>query len=248
MNNDKLQSIGYDPQYHDRQFVEPYQSTISFCDWLNSLGAVGKGNEKICDLGCGKGANLYYMSKRFPNSHFVGLDIDEQLIQDGNDFLVRSPVSNCQLRVGDLYKAGSYFSSGEFDGVISLQTLSWLPGYEDAIDAITSLSPKWLALTSLFFDGPIEAKTVITQFDLEHQDNINKSLFYNTYSIPLVRQYLFDLGYRKFEYRRFEIPIDLPMNFDGRMGTYTVRTADGRRLQISGPLLMSWYFIYAVME
>jgi len=70
----------------------------------------------------------------------------------------------------------------------------------------------------------------------------------NTYSLPLVRQYLLDRGYNKFMYSRFEMPIDLPRSTSGRMGTYTELTTDGRRLQISGPLLMNWYFIYASME
>jgi hypothetical protein len=29
------------------------------------------------------------------------------------------------------------------------------------------------------------------------------------------------------------------------MGTYTEHLADGRRLSISGPLLMPWYFLFA---
>jgi SAM-dependent methyltransferase len=243
MNVDNLISIGYDPQYHDRQFMEPYQSTISFCDWLIRLGAISGKYAKICDVGCGKGANLYYMSKKFPDCVFIGIDIDEQLIREGNDFLKLSNVNNCQLKAGDLYKVGSYFGSKEFDGVISLQTLSWLDGYKDAIDSIASLTPKWIALTSLFYDGPIEAKTIITQYDDEKIDN---SFFYNTYSLPIVRQYLYEHGYKKFECKRFEIPIDIPQNSERKMGTYTELTTDGRRLQISGPLLMSWYFIYAV--
>ena len=248
MSNKKLKTTGYDPNYHDRQFATPYQSTISFCDWLVELGAIGGECSRICDLGCGKGANLYYMAKRFPHCYFVGMDIDEQLVDDGRDFLLRASVPNYQLSVGDMHSAGSHFSSGEFDGVISMQTLSWLPAYDKAIDAIVSLSPKWIALTSLFFDGPIEAKTVVTEFDLTQKGYVKRALFYNTYSLPLVRQYLFDRGYKQFKQLRFEIPIDLPRSIDVRMQTYTEKTTDGRRLQISGPLLMNWYFIYAVME
>lgn len=248
MTVNKVTTTGYDPHYHDRQFAFPYQSTISFCDWLVELGAIGGERSRICDLGCGKGANLYYMARRFPHCDFVGMDIDEQLIRDGRDFLSRTSVPNCQLSVGDLHSAGWHFSSGAFDGIISLQTLSWLPGYEKALDAIVSLSPKWIALTSLFFDGPIEAKTVITEFDSAQEGGVKRALFYNTYSLPLVKRYLTERGYKQFKHNRFEIPIDLPRSSDGRMQTYTEKTTDGRRLQISGPLLMNWYFIYAAME
>ncbi len=128
MSDSKLKTTGYDPQYHDRQFVSPYQSTIGFCDWLVELGAIGEERRRILDLGCGKGASLCYMAKRFPFCDFVGMDIDEQLIRDGHDFLSRTSVHNCQLSVGDLHSAGSHFRSKEFDGIISLQTLSWLFG------------------------------------------------------------------------------------------------------------------------
>jgi SAM-dependent methyltransferase len=247
MNHNKGQST-YDSDYHDRQFAAPYQSTISFCDWLVGLGAIDEQSSRICDLGCGKGANLYYMASRFPQCHFVGLDIDEQLIRDGRDFLQRTSLTNCQMSAGDLHRAGSYFAKGEFDGVISLQTLSWLPGYDKAIDAIVSLSPKWIALTSLFFEGPIEARTVISEFDPAQKEDAQRSFFYNTYSLPLVERYLSDRGYDHFKFTRFEIPIDLPHTAPGKMQTYTESTADGRRLQISGPLLMNWYFIYAALD
>jgi hypothetical protein len=128
--------------------------------------------------------------------------------------------------------------------VISLQTLSWLPSYQKAIDAITKLSPKWIALTSLFYDGPVEAKTVITQFgDTTEEDIV---LHYNTYSIPEVKLYLHERGFTDFKYVRFDMPIDLPRNSDGKMQTYIEKTDDGRRLQVSGPLLLNWYFICAV--
>lgn len=247
MSDSTIKTTGYDPHYHDRQFTSPYQSTIGFCDWLVEIGALGA-SDRICDLGCGKGANLYYMAKRFPGCEFVGMDIDEQLIRDGRDFLSRASVPNCQLSVGDLHNVGSHFNRGEFDGIISLQTLSWLPDYKEAVDAIVSLSPKWIALTSLFFDGPVEAKTVITEFDLAKEGEPKLSLFYNTYSLPMVRKFLSDRGYTQFKQLRFEIPIDLPRNTDGKMQTYTETTSDGRRLQVSGPLLMNWYFIYAAME
>lgn len=248
MNDHLLKTTGYDSQYHDRQFTDPYQSTIAFCDWLVELGAMTDAG-RICDLGCGKGANVYYMARRFAQHEFLGVDIDEPLISAGRDFLARKAVPNCDLAVGDLHAAGKQFHCGEFDGIISLQTLSWLPGYEKAFDAMVSLAPAWIGLSSLFFDGPIEARTVITEFDLSaSQGTSRRSLFYNTYSLPVVRQYLFERGYRYFRQRRFEIQIDLPRSAEPKMQTYTETTADGRRLQISGPLLMSWYFIYAAKQ
>jgi hypothetical protein len=40
--------------YHERQFKKPYRSTISFCNWIESLGFLNK-TEKltIADIGAG---------------------------------------------------------------------------------------------------------------------------------------------------------------------------------------------------
>ena len=32
------------------------------------------------------------------------------------------------------------------------------------------------------------------------------------------------------------------------MGTYTIKTEDGNRLQVSGAMLMPWYFVYAAKD
>ena len=39
--------------------------------------------------------------------------------------------------------------------------------------------------------------------------------------------------------------IDLPKPDSPRMGTYTVKSESGERLQFSGALFMSWYFVLA---
>jgi hypothetical protein len=57
-----------------------------------------------------------------------------------------------------------------------------------------------------------------------------------------------DKGYTVFKYCPFEMDIDLPKPEHTLMGTYTKTLPNGKRLQISGPLLMNWYFIYAAKE
>jgi ubiquinone/menaquinone biosynthesis C-methylase UbiE len=245
MSDGDAQLTGFDREYHERQFSVPYQSTVSFFNWLIERGVLGDNPLNICDLGCGKGANLHYLAKRFGGYRFTGLDIDEGLIRDGRELLTRDAVENCELLVGDLHDAASLFSRNQFDGVISLQTLSWLPDYRVALDAMAALAPKWIALTSLFFDGPVEAKTVIHEFSESDNSSLLRSLNYNTYSLPLFRRRLAELGFHKIEQRYFEIQIDLPRVSTGRMQTYTELTHDQRRLQVSGPLLMNWYFILA---
>jgi hypothetical protein len=49
-----------------------------------------------------------------------------------------------------------------------------------------------------------------------------------------------------FRFKRFDIDIDLPKGSHGGLGSYTELLPDGRRLQISEPIMLSWYFILAM--
>ena len=59
-------------------------------------------------------------------------------------------VNNLNFKVGDMYQ----LEKEDFDGVISLQTLSWLPDYEKPLEEISQkINPRWIAITSLFYPG-----------------------------------------------------------------------------------------------
>jgi ubiquinone/menaquinone biosynthesis C-methylase UbiE len=229
--------------YHDRQFRTPYRSTLAFCSWLETEALIHPGSQlRILDLCSGAGANTYHMSNRYPNSSFVGVDINPDLVAQGNAFVESHGIRNCRLEVGDIYDLDARYVS-EFDGVVFLQTLSWLPEFEGPIRAIARLSPKWIALTSLFYDGQVSCTNEVTEYD----DGLKptRTSFYNVYSLPVVRRFLESNGYHDVVSTPFEMDVDLPKPNQRLMSTYTEKLEDGHRLQLSGPLLMPWYFVAA---
>lgn len=236
----------YNDDYFNRQFKTPYRSTVKFCDWLESLNAVTTNKEiNILDIGTGKGSNLYYMHKRFPNNNYWGIDVNADFINEGNKFLQSENITNCILEYGDLYNLELEKYSDKIDGIVSYQTLSWLPEYEKALIEIMKLNPKWIALTSLFHDGLVDCKIETQEFhNAEDQDSF-KTSFYNIYSLPRIEAFFKEKGYKIFKSTPFEIDIDLPKPEHQNMQTYTQKLMDGTRQQLSGPILMSWYFIYA---
>jgi ubiquinone/menaquinone biosynthesis C-methylase UbiE len=242
-----------DEDYFNRQFKTPYRSTVKFCDWLEQLGVLNRGSQSnILDIATGKGAMLYYMKQRFPCCRFLGTDINEDLVEQGNLFFAREQMADCCLQYSDLYNMDKPAFANKFDGVVMLQTLSWLPEANTALGEIASLNPKWMALSSLFYDGLVECKTEIQEYEMLNNVNgmVNhyKSSYYNTYSLLRISQVLKDKGYTVFKYCPFEMDIDLPKPEHTHMGTYTETLATGKRLQISGPVLMNWYFIYAAKK
>jgi len=229
--------------YHERQFRQPYRSTVAFCDWLDTERLMSPESElRILDLCSGAGANIYYMSKRYPKSSFLGVDINADNVDQGNAFFKSKGVQDCRLEIGDIYNLDPKYVS-EFEGAVSFQTLSWLPDFKAPIQAMTKLAPQWIALTSLFYDGPVSCIIDVTEYEVDLEPS--RSAFYNVYSLPLVRKHMEANGYGDFRFTPFEIDVDLPKPRQGLMSTYTEKLEDGRRLQRSGPLLMPWYFIAA---
>ena len=70
-------------------------------------------------------------------------------------------------------------------------------------------------------------------------------MFYNIYSLPRIKNFLAKRGFKTFKYSPFVIDIDLPKPGHTNMQTYTEKLIDGKRMQMSGPIPMSWFFIYA---
>jgi len=230
-------------EYHERQFKTTYRSTVAFCDFLEEIGYLHKDSKlMIMDLASGAGANISYMGKRYPQSTFIGVDFNPDLVMLGNKFFKDNKIDNCHLEVGDIYKLDEKYVS-VFDGIVSLQTLSWLPEFQEPIDSMASLKAKWISLSSLFFDGHVSATIDLRTHDKSLEPA--KDCFYNIYSLPVVERYLSEKGYAEYQLSPFEIDIDLPEPDVKAMGTYTVKLENGSRLQKSGPLLMPWYFIAA---
>ena len=222
--------------YFINQFHEVKRSTVHFMKFIeNDL----KESKRIIDLGCGMGASTYFMAQQFKEVQFIGIDIMSDFIEEGKKILksIGHKVNNLEFIVDDWFNLSDY---DNIDGVFSLQTLSWLPEYKSPLENIFLhiKSPQWIALSSLFYEGEISAFTEIT----EHETGTRT--FYNTYSIKEIQKYCEKFGYTIVESKPFEIDIDLiaPVNIN-KMSTYTVKTENDKRLQISGPLLMNWYFL-----
>ncbi|SHN82365.1 class I SAM-dependent methyltransferase [Bradyrhizobium erythrophlei] len=232
-----------DYAYHERQFDEPYQSTLAFCAWLEQIGAMKPDAvSRVLDIGCGQGANLFYMQNHFPNATFTGIDLNPNLVARGNAIYERHGLSRARLLSGDLYKLDPEVCR-DVDCLVSFQTLSWLPEFKRPLRSFAATRAKWICLSSLFFDGQATCTIEIQEYDENYQEK-GKG-FCNVYSLPVVEKFLLSLGYGGLQSIPFEITIDLPRPSHKGLGTYTRRTTDGARMQISGPLLMPWYFIAA---
>lgn len=228
-------------EFHMRQYEKPYRSTVKFLEYLQEK--IGTNDNKVLDLGCGAGAALgYLMNDKKVFGGGYGVDINEELVTIGNKILKERKVNNCELRVGDIFHLDKK-DFGKLDGVISLQTFNILPDYIDVVRCMCELEPRWIAFSTLGFEGLIDYEVKVYDYTKD-KDGGYAQVFYNIYSLPRMKEYFDSLGYSRFDYKEFEIDIDLIQTNKMGRGTYTIKTEQGKRMQISGGIMMPWYFVF----
>jgi SAM-dependent methyltransferase len=228
-------------QYHLNQWQKPKESTIVFADFIRDFLVDA---DSVVDLGCGTGAATAFLARSFTNTKWIGIDSNEKLVTVANDLASNLALDNLSFENGDFVSSPLRPSLGN---AISLQTLSWLPDFNGALsNVLSTLKPSWFAFSSLFYEGDISAMTRV------YLHKTHEVVHYNTISLPSLSRLAEDLGYSISKYHPFDIPIALskPSNQD-IMGTYTLDVAENeshnsRRIQISGPVLMSWYNVCLV--
>lgn len=206
---------------------------------------LGGGTRNILDMACGAGANILYMGNRHEKIQFVGMDISKEFIDYGNRMLEQySQYNNCKLYEGDWFNMDTKWK-GAFDGIISFQTVLMFPDYREALSKLADLQPEWIAFSSLFYEGDIEYTNKFRNYYRPSEGKEYTECYYNIHSMPLCKEYMKTLGYPNFEYMPFEIDIDIPKIDSMDIGTYTVKTVEGKRMQISAGMMMPWYFVIA---
>ena len=223
--------------YHMKQWNEPKESTKAFSNFFSKELSNSK---SVVDLGAGAGAATYYLANRNLRTNFIGIDHSKELIDSAKETSKEYNLTNLAFDTGDWFNLNKNF--GGVDGVISLQTLSWLPEMKNPMTQIFEvIKPDWIGLSSLFYEGDISCRIEV----FEHIRS--RKTFYNVYSLKELNRLAVEYGYKIVKSDRFDIQIDIPKptNTD-LMGTFTEKvegSSDYQRLQISGPLLMNWYFV-----
>ena len=232
--------------YHKQQIEHIYRSTEVFIDWLEKYKFIEREKElNVLDMACGCGANTMYMANRFKDSQFIGMDINEDFINYGNmQIKDRCQYNNCKLLKGDWFNLDPKWIN-KFDGIISFQTLSSLPEYETSLRSLSMINPNWIAISSLFYEGDIDYTIKLKDYYRFSEDKEYEEMYYNIYSLKRVQKCFERLGYNQFDFIPFDIDIDIPKTDSMDIGTYTIKTEDGKRIQISGGLMMPWYFVVA---
>lgn len=109
--------------YHRKQFLEPKRSTVAFEKFLTQCRNID--DCTVLDLACGGGAVEVYFTKLHPELKIHGIDIIDKSFELMKEYTDIDERKHITLTQGDWYNLDDSFI-GRYDGVISLQSLSWL--------------------------------------------------------------------------------------------------------------------------
>ena len=132
--------------------------------------------------------------------------------------------------------------SKQFDVSISRAVISWIPYYEDFLKSLVAATKSHIFISSLFYDGDIDFEIKVNEFR-KGTASRDFTEYRNVYSLPRFKKFVKSLGAKNIRVYDFEIGIDLPAVPLDQLGTYTVKLENGKRLQLSGVVLMNWKWI-----
>lgn len=105
-----------DREYHLGQFKKTYRSTEVFVGWVKDY--IVK-SDIVCDMACGVGTNTLYMAKMFPKVNFIGVDVNDMLVKQGNYFICNDfKIDNVKLEQEDWYNIGEE-KKNKYNDIIS---------------------------------------------------------------------------------------------------------------------------------
>ena len=110
-----------------------------------------EGAERVLDVGCGDGKITAEIAARVPRGWVLGVDPSQNMIAFASNHFGMPAHPNLRFEVADVRRL-TY--RGEFDRVVSFNTLHWVPQQGDALRSIhAALKPAGQALLRLVPEG-----------------------------------------------------------------------------------------------
>tara|TARA_B100000579_G_C22834954_1_gene858168 strand:- start:2122 stop:2877 length:756 start_codon:yes stop_codon:yes gene_type:complete len=230
----------------EKQISIPYESTKQFFDFINKKVKLDN-TKNLIDACCGCGPASFYVIKHFEIKQIYAFDITKNLLDIGkrvySDLYRGDSGDRIIFKREDIFKLSNKALNFEADGIICLQSLLMLNDWKSVLTSIAKTKTKWLAFSSLFYDGNIEAYMSIKSYNERNQ--IESEFPYNIYSKQIFSKYLKGLGYKDIHWNDFNIGMELIQKDINKVGTYTKKLVDGNYLQFSGPVHLPWSFLFA---
>jgi methyltransferase-like protein len=111
--------------YESKPLFSTHPDCLCAAARLRGLAAAAPSRCRVLELGCAGGGNLIPMAYGLPQSQFVGIDLSQRQIADGQAVIKRLELSNIELRAASIADVDR--SWGQFDYIICHGVYSWVP-------------------------------------------------------------------------------------------------------------------------
>lgn len=221
-----------------KQLHNTYQSTISFYNFLKKNNVLTNPQLNLLDAGCGIGANILYYSKKLPKAKFVGIDYLKERIKYAKK-INKNP--NVEFLVDDILKNRNKINKN-IDVVTCVHTLCCFKKIDIPLRYMFRLKPNWIAINSLFYDGPLDVLIHIRDHESNiKDDNVNSD--FNIFSLSNLRNILKKSKYKIYKSQPFFPYKKIAKPAKGKRGSYTMKTEINQKTTFSGPVHLPWYFV-----
>lgn len=111
--------------YDSRPVTESHPDALAVTGRLFGLQPAAPEQCRVLELGCASGGNLIPMAFHLPGSEFIGLDLSEAQVQQGQRLIATLGLTNITLLHRDIMAVGEEL--GQFDYIIAHGVYSWVP-------------------------------------------------------------------------------------------------------------------------
>ena len=221
-----------------KQLHNTYQSTISFFNFLKKNKVLSKPRLNLLDAGCGIGANILYYSKKLPKAKFFGIDYLKERIKYAKNFN-KNP--NVEFFVEDMLNNKKIIKK-KIDIITCVHTLCCFKKIDIPLKYMFKYKPNWIAINSLFYEGPLDVLIHIRDHDSEiKDDNVNSD--FNIFSLTNFKKILKKTNYKIYKFQPFFPYKKIPKPLKGKRGSFTIKTEFSNKSTFSGPVYLPWYFV-----
>lgn len=222
------------------QLTKIYQSTKAFENFLTENKVLSKNTNSVLDIGCGYGSQIQYFSRNYSNTKFTGWDYSPKKIYIAKKL---NKNLNNKFFVQDLLKIKKKISN-TFDLAFSIQTICCFKNIDEVLRSVTKINSKFIAINSLFYDGPLDVLIHIRDLTNPSVKDNNPDGDFNIHSLERTKKSFLSNGYKLIKIKRF-FPRYKIKKLSKKRGSYTIRTEFNRHTLFSGPVHLPWYFVLA---
>lgn len=226
----------YQAKFTDR----PPERDLALMAILSTILARTRPDLSVLDVGCSTGNLLVSLRRAFPVLTLAGGDLATSAV----DACRQHPeLAGVDVQVCDLLHLPP---TASYDVIIANAVAVYFPDalYAQALRSVAgALKPGGYYLAFEWIH-PFDQDLTITETSASHP--LGLEIHFRPYRV--VQAHAAQAGFRRIEFRPFEIPIDLPKvqrtGFES-LTTYTERLSDGSRLQFRGALAQPWCHLIA---